>query len=135
MRVFYEFPVSEQPVDAFDKLVESIDDTSIWRGHLKIRKIDQNNRESILAFRSKTQMEWVGRKKEDLSILIRYGEGPLKGYQVLQVFQDKIVIRLDAKMRGIWYPFTSYAISHILEGEINALKRLFPRATEQENIK
>jgi hypothetical protein len=126
VRVYYEFPLSEQPVDAFQKLVESIDDTNIWRGHLEIKKIDQNNRESILAFRRRKQMEWVGRNRNDLSIMIKYGEGPLKGYQIFQVLQEKIIIRLDVKMRGLWYPFTSYAVSHVLEGEIKALHRLFP---------
>jgi hypothetical protein len=135
VRVYHEFPLSEQPVDAFQKLVESIDDTNIWKGHLKIKRIDQNNRESILAFRNKKQMEWVGRKKDDLSIMIKYCDGPLKGYQILQVLQEKIIIRLDVKMRGLWYPFTFYAISHILEGEIKALKRLFPSSAQQENVK
>lgn len=126
MRLYYEFPVNEQPEDAFQKLIESIDDTEIWKGHVTIKRIDQNNRESTLAFRNKKQMEWVGRRKEDLSIMIRYGKGPLKGYQVIQVYPEKILIRIDASMRGLWYPFTTYAIRHIMKGEISALKRLFP---------
>lgn len=134
MRVYYEFPVSEQPDDAFQKLFESIDDTQIWRGHIEIKKLDQNNRESILAFKNKRQLEWVGRRKEDLSIVIKYGEGPLKGYQTFQVFQEKILIKMDIKLKGFWYPFTRFAVSHILEGEINALQRLFPSAPLQENI-
>ncbi|MEM0135173.1 MAG: hypothetical protein QXU18_08130 [Thermoplasmatales archaeon] len=135
MRVYYEFQFSEQPEDAFQKLIESMDDTEIWRGHLEIKRIDQNNRESILAFRKKKQIEWVGRRKEDLSIMIKYGDGPLKGYQIIQVLQDKILIRIDIKMRGLWYPFTRFAVSHILEGEINALYRLFPPDSSQERIK
>lgn len=135
MRFYYEFPLNEAPEDAYQKLIESIDDTEIWRGHLGIRKIDQNNRESTLAFRHKKQMEWVGRRKEDMSMMIKYGEGPLKGYQVFQVLQDRIMIRMDVKMRGLWYPFTRFAIGHILEGEINALYRLFPSDRAQERIK
>ncbi len=135
MRVYYEFPLSEQPEDAFQKLIESIDDTEIWKGHLVINRIDQNNRESILAFRNKRQMEWVGRRKEDLLLMIKYGEGPLSGYQVIQVIEDKILIRMDIKMRGFWYLFTRFAIQHILEGEINALRRLFPSILQQEKAK
>jgi len=131
VRVYYEFPLSESREDAFQKLIESIDDTEIWRGHISIKRIDQNNRESILAFRNKKQMEWVGRKKEDLSIMIKYGEGPLNGYQVLQVLEGKILIKMDIKMRGLWYPFTRFAISHVLDGEINALKRLFSDSVQQ----
>ncbi len=134
MKVYYEFPLSDQPEDAFQKLIESIDDTSIWKGHIKITRIDQNNRESILAFRKKRQMEWIGRRKDDLSVMIKYGDGPLNGYQTFQVLQDKIMIRMDLKMRGLWFPFTRYAVSHILEGEINALKRLFPTPPIQENV-
>jgi hypothetical protein len=135
VRFYYEFPLNEPPEDAFQKLIESIDDTQVWRGHLDIRRIDQNNRESILAFRNKKQMEWIGRRKEDLSMMIKYGNGPLKGYQVFQVYQDKILIRMDIKMRGLWYPFTRFAVSHILEGEIKALYRLFPANSFQERIK
>ena len=135
MRVFYEFPLIEQPEDAFQKLIESIDDTEIWRGHLAIKRIDQNNRESVLAFRNKRQNEWIGRRKEDLSILIKYGDGPIKGYQVFQVFDKKVVIRMDMKMRGLWYPFTRFAIFHILDGEIEALRRLFPLIHPQESVK
>lgn len=126
MRIYYEFQMNEQPFDAFQKLVESIDDVNIWKGHIKIKKLDQNNRESILAFRKKLQMEWIGRNKDNLSIMLKYGKGPLAGYQVFQVLQDKIIVRGDVRMRGIWYLFTSFALSHILEGEINALYRLFP---------
>lgn len=135
MRFYYEYPLTEAPEDAFQKLIESIDDTEIWRGHLAITKIDQNNRESVLAFRNKRQMEWVGRRKEDLSMMIKYGDGPLKGYQIFQVLGDKIMIKMDVKMRGLWYPFTRFAVSHILEGEINALYRLFPSDSAQEKIK
>ncbi len=135
MRFYYEYPLTEAPEDAFQKLIESIDDTEIWRGHLAITKIDQNNRESVLAFRNKRQMEWVGRRKEDLSMMIKYGDGPLKGYQIFQVLGDKIMIKMDVKMRGLWYPFTRFAVSHILEGEINALCRLFPSDSAQEKIK
>ncbi|MGC8645629.1 MAG: hypothetical protein ACP5UO_05130 [Thermoplasmata archaeon] len=135
MRVYYELPINEQPVDAYEKLIESIDDVNVWRGHVQIRKIDQNNRESVLAFRNKVQKEWIGSRKEDLSIVIRYGKGPLKGFQVFQVMQDKIIIMVNVRMRGLWYPFTSFAVSHILEGEIAALRRLFPPLMEQENIK
>jgi hypothetical protein len=135
VRFYYEYPLTEAPEDAFQKLIESIDDTEIWRGHLAITKIDQNNRESVLAFRNKRQMEWVGRRKEDLSMMIKYGDGPLKGYQIFQVLGDKIMIKMDVKMRGLWYPFTRFAVSHILEGEINALYRLFPSDNAQEKIK
>ncbi len=134
MRVYYEFPMTDQPEDAFEKLYESIDDTTIWKGHIAIKKIDQNYRESILAFRNKRQLEWVGKRKDDLSIIIKYGKGPLKGFQTFQVYQDKILIRLDLKMRGFWFPFTKLAVSHILEGDINALRRLFPPTPLQENI-
>jgi hypothetical protein len=135
VRFYYEYPLTEAPEDAFQKLIESIDDTEIWRGHLEIKKIDQNNRESILAFRNKKQIEWIGRRKEDLSMMIKYGDGPLKGYQIFQVLQDKIMIRMDVKMRGLWYPFTRFAVAHILEGEVNALYRLFPSGHPQEKIK
>lgn len=126
MKIYYEFHVSEQPFDAFQKLLESMDDVNIWKGHLKIKKIDKNNRESVLAFRNKTQMEWVGQNKENLSVMLKYGDGPLNGYQVFQVLEDKIIIKGDLRMRGVWLPFTRFALSHILEGEINALYRLFP---------
>lgn len=132
MKVYYEFPISEQPFDAFEKLVESLDDTNIWKGHLQIRKIDQNNRESVLAFRNKTQMEWIGKKREDLSVMVKYGEGPLKGFQTFQVYHNKIIIRGDVKMRGLWLPLTTFALNHILDGEIKALDRLFPSVNRRD---
>jgi hypothetical protein len=135
VRLYYEFPINEPPIDAYEKIIESIDDVNIWRGHLQIRKIDQNERESVLAFRNKVQKEWIEIKKQDLSLVIRYGKGPLKGFQVFQVLQDRIIIAMNVRMRGLWYPFTSFAAAHILEGEIAALRRLFPPLMEQENIK
>ncbi|MEM0140572.1 MAG: hypothetical protein QXN66_00835 [Thermoplasmatales archaeon] len=135
MRIYYEFPLNEQAIDAYEKIVESLDDVNIWRGHVKIRKMDNNYRESVLAFRNKIQNEFVDCRKEDLSIIIKYGQGPLKGYQIFQVFQDKIIIMANIRLRGVWYPLTSFALSHILEGEIAALRRLFPPIMEQENIK
>ncbi|MEM1995446.1 MAG: hypothetical protein QXT54_00210 [Thermoplasmatales archaeon] len=135
MRLYYEFPLNEQPQDAYEKLVESLDDVNVWRGHVKISKIDSNYRESVLAFRNKKQGEWVEFRRDNLSIVIRYGKGPMKGYQIFQVLEDKIIIMANIKMRGISDPFTSFALSHILEGEIAALKRLFPPLIEQENIK
>ncbi|MEM0128001.1 MAG: hypothetical protein QXO03_02810 [Thermoplasmatales archaeon] len=135
MRIYYEFPLNEQAIDAYEKIVESLDDVNIWRGHVKIRKMDNNYRESVLAFRNKIQNEFVDCRKEDLSIIIKYGQGPLKGYQIFQVFQDKIIIIANIRLKGVWYPLTSFALSHILEGEIAALRRLFPPIMEQENIK
>jgi hypothetical protein len=126
VRIQYEFHVKEQQYDAYQKIIESLDDVKIWKGHLSIRRIDQNNRESILAFRNKKQIEWVGKNKENLSVMIKYGDGPLAGYQIFQVADGSIIIKGNVRLRGAWILFTRFAISHIIEGEINALRRLFP---------
>lgn len=126
MKFYREFPLNDQPYDAYQKLVESLDDTSIWKGHLSIKLIDENTRESVLAFRNKKQIEIIDYNRNDRSIIIKYGKGPLKGYQIIQVQDEKILLIGKIRMRGLWIFFTNFAMNHILKGEINALNRLFP---------
>jgi hypothetical protein len=130
-----EFPHAEQPQDAWQKLYESLDDTSIWQGHIEIRKIEEKKdsngftyeyvRESILAFRKKKQIEIILRDSKNNALKIVYGKGPLKGYQIFDFEYDKIIITGDIGLRGLLYPFTKFALKHIINGEINALNRLF----------
>jgi len=126
MKFYKEFTIHDQPYDAYQKLKESLDDTTIWKGHISIKNLEDNVRESVLAFRNKKQIEIIDYNNEDRSIIIKYGKGPLNGYQIFQVQDEKIVILGKMRMRGLWFLFTSMALNHILKGEINALNRLFP---------
>ncbi|MGC8574830.1 MAG: hypothetical protein ACP5RG_01970 [Thermoplasmata archaeon] len=126
MKFYREFPLNDQPYDAYQKLVESLDDTNIWKGHISIKNIDESTRESVLAFRQKKQIEKIDFNKNDRSVIIKYGNGPIKGFQIIQVQDEKILIIGKMRMRGIWFPFTGMAMKHILKGEMNALSRLFP---------
>ncbi len=126
VKIYKEFKIHEQRNDAWQKLAESMDDTSIWKGHISVRKIGDNERESVLAFRKKKQIEIIEKNRNDLSVIIRYGKGPLGGYQIFQVKEDRILLLGDLRLKGIWSIFTKKGVEHVLEGELNALDRLFP---------
>ncbi len=140
-----EFPLSEQPQDAWQKLFESLDDTRIWQGHIEIKKIEEKKdsegstyeyiRESILAFRKKRQIEIIIRDSKNNALKIIYGKGPLKGYQIFDFEYGKIIITGDINLRGILYPFTRFALKHIINGEINALNRLFNKELNMDSSK
>jgi len=78
-----------------------------------------------LAFRKKKQFEIILRDSKNNALKIVYGKGPLKGYQIFDFEYDKIIITGDIGLRGLLYPFTKFALKHIINGEINALNRLF----------
>lgn len=137
------YPIEEQPQDAWQEFFESLDDTRIWKGHIKINKISEISnekdgtieyiRESILAFRHRKQIEKIIKDKSNLSIKFEYGKGPIKGYQVFSFEYGSLRISGDISLRGIYFPFTRFGLKHILEGEINALDRIFKSITDIEN--
>ncbi len=130
-----DYPLTEQPQDAWQKLFESLDDTSIWKGHLNIKKISEEKddtgtvtqyvRESTLAFRKSKQIERIIRDSTNLSLKFEYAKGPLKGYQIFLFEYGQLRITGDISLRGIYFPFTRFGLKHILDGELNALDRLF----------